>query len=665
MIRVRVLGLAACFLVASCSTEDSASQPPSTAAAVVTSVVSAEPTATESTLAKVIDRPVADLEWDTCDGVDDEMVALTDELEDSVFDQLECGSINVPIDYTVAGGKTLPIALTRVRGANPSKRIGSLLLNPGGPGGSGRELLINLIAAKAHKLEKLSESFDIIGFDPRGVGGSNGLACVSAATLDKQFTLDATPDTPDEVAASEALNDEVVDACKTKYGNAMLASMSTENTARDMDEIRRSVKDDKLTYLGISYGTFLGATYASMFPDRVRAMVLDGAYDPAGQDQMERTRIQLGGFEDSFRKWRAWCASSPICAFSGDTDIDTRWFDLSKKLDEKAAPGNDGRSANQGPLFLATIASLYNRDQGWPALGAALQAADTGDGSLLLLLSDQYNGRRNDGTYDTSDIAGSVINCASGLSLAPPNDKAAAAVELRKLSPHFAFESNVDDFEGCDFPEGPSPKPFAYSGLAPILVIGGKNDPATPFVWAERMTKSLGSASSLVAFTGEGHSAWMESACVDDMIHEVLVDVKQAPNGRECAPDPAASSALPTWLANIESLVPKRTGVNIDELAPLIGLEDAGLVGKLVLVRGNPADSGAALAVAIEAAGWTKTTNSTGVAYTKTIEGARRVLVVNAFETSALAQGSPVLVPITAKLQLQGPTMILIASPAP
>jgi pimeloyl-ACP methyl ester carboxylesterase len=534
-------------------------------------------------------------------------------------ESFDCATLAVPLDYTQPSGRTIGIAMIRWRADLGGSRIGSLLLNPGGPGGSGRDLLVGVTTQNEAKLQELHDRFDMIGFDPRGVDGSEGLNCVDGPTRDKRYNLDDSPDTPDEKQASKDYEDLVDNACKAKYSEDFLKQINTENTARDMDQIRAAAGDEKLTYLGISYGTYLGSVYATLFPDKVRALVLDGAFDPSGEDEVTGNVIQLTGFEGAFKNWASWCSTSVVCSF-GPNDIDQRWLQLRQQLDDKPINGDATRTVNQSTFISATIAALYQKAQGWPALGAALKAAELGDGSLLLRLADSQAGRNDDGTYDSIGTAFTVISCTSGIQGAAPTDKEAAAAQLRAASPHFAATATADDFgNSCDgIPQAPSSTAFSYSGSGPILVIGGRNDPATPFVWAEKMAKALGPKASLLAYRGEGHSTWLESDCTDTFINATLIELKAVPP-TECEAQGKTEATLPAWLRELPTFAGAEA-TDISDLVPLLGLESEGLQGRIVLSSQSKADTSKSVQTALTAAGWKSQGGQNGVrTYTRLI----------------------------------------------
>jgi len=308
-------------------------------------------------------KSVAPLSWQTCD---DDAVAEEDR------DILECATLVVPLDYAQPDGETITLALVRIPAS--STREGAVLYNPGGPGGSGFEYVAR---GGQRYVDTLGlESFDFVGFDPRGVDRSAGIRCQSDAELDKYMFPDTTPDTPEETAFLTESRYAFADACKAKYGDK-LQHYSTANTARDMDMIRMAMGDEKIRYVGVSYGTYLGAMYATLFPEHVQAMVLDSAYQPTGDTIEDQYLTQLKGFALAMNNWIDWCESEAGCAFATG-DVGKRWDALYAQYDANPVTAADGRVANQEVVVLATISALYS-ESSWPELGVALNNAENGD----------------------------------------------------------------------------------------------------------------------------------------------------------------------------------------------------------------------------------------------------------------------------------------------
>jgi pimeloyl-ACP methyl ester carboxylesterase len=470
------------------------------------------------------------LEWGPCDDP-----KATDEA-------LQCATMTVPLDHTDPTGQQLDIALIRVPATDQDGRVGAVLFNPGGPGGSGFDYIAQGGPTISTSLGL--DQFDLIGFDPRGVDRSNGIRCLTDAQVDATEYLDETPETPEEEAALADADDQFDTACIAQYGDT-LRHYSTDETARDMDAIRVGLGDDQISLLMISYGTYLAATYATMFPDQVRAMVLDSAYEPTGDTVEQEYTTQLVGFEQAFDNWAAWCEDTDTCAFQTD-DVGAAWDALAQQLDDTPVTASDGRSANESVLQVATISALYSETE-WPVLARALAEARDGDPADLFAMADDYEGRNDDGTFSTIQQSGSIIRCASGLDAAVPDDPAALVAELHELAPRFSQDITADDFEDSCAALMPDVTPAAlhYDGDAAVLVVGGTNDPATPFRWAEEMQAVMGDESALVTYTGEGHGFLLTSKCVTTLEAAVLVDLELPDDGTTCDPDPVIER--PEW----------------------------------------------------------------------------------------------------------------------
>jgi pimeloyl-ACP methyl ester carboxylesterase len=448
---------------------------------------------------------------------------------------LQCATLTVPLDYNNPTGDSIDMALIRVPATGD--RRGAVLLNPGGPGASGFDPVANAGSGIASLLGL--ESFDLVGFDPRGVDRSGGIHCVSDAFEDQHLYIDDTPDTPEEQALKDEADTGFVDGCKQKYGDT-LRLYSTANTARDIDAIRVALGDAQISFLGFSYGTYLGATYATMFPDRVRAMVLDSAFEPNGDTVEQQFKTQLVGIEGAFNDWIAWCQTTPTCAFTS-TDVGARWDALRQQLDDVPIAGVDGRFANNATVERASIAALSSVSD-WPTLADALAGAENGDPSGIFLLADWYNGRNNDGSFNTLFQSLRVIRCASGIQALMPPDPEALAATLRAAAPRFGKGITAHDLtetvDDCKTMVGDvNPVELSYAGDGPVVVIGGTHDPATPIRWAQKMTAELGPNARLVTFDGEGHGQLLASTCVSDIEGALLADLTLPQADTVCEPD--------------------------------------------------------------------------------------------------------------------------------
>jgi pimeloyl-ACP methyl ester carboxylesterase len=474
------------------------------------------------------------IEWGEC----------TDE---DAADDVECATFTVPLDYDDPDGDTLDLAL--VRFPAQGKREGAVLFNPGGPGASGFTPVAVNGSLFARELNL--QNFDMIGFDPRGVDRSNGLRCLTDEQFDKYLYIDSSPDTPEEEALSDESDQVFIDACNKEYGDT-LQHYSTANTARDMDAIRAALGDGQLSFIGISYGTYLGAVYATLFPDRVRAFVLDSAYEPNNDTIEQQYGTQAEGFEGAFNNWASWCAADSTCPFTA-SDVGARWDALKAKLDTTPLTAEDGRSGNNAVMERATVAALYSESE-WPVLAAALAAAEQGDPAGIFSLADSYNGRRPDGTFESLFQSNRIIDCASDLDSDVPTDPAALVDYLKGVAPRFSADLEVDDFiedrNYCaDLTNGSEYTELSYDGDGIVVVIGGENDPATPFRWAEELDTALGPNSRLVKFTGEGHGQFLVNSCVTDIEAAALAEGELPDEGAVCEPDPDVPE--PDWWSGL------------------------------------------------------------------------------------------------------------------
>lgn len=503
--------------------------------------------------------------------------------EEDVDPAFECATLNVPLDYANPSGEQIGLALIRLP-ASPANRQGAVLFNPGGPGGSGYDYVANIGFAAQASMTGF-DRFDLVGFDPRGVDRSNGLRCIDDPAVDATLYLDDTPDDQADEVALFTSELAFIAGCRVRYGDT-LKFYSTENTARDMDEIRKALGDPQISFVGVSYGTYLGGVYATLFPDQVRAMVLDSAYEPTGDTEAQQYITQLVGFEDAFGNWAAWCEESSDCAFTA-VDVGARWDALLTQLDVAPIKSDSGREVNQAVMERATTATLYSRDV-WPLLASALVDAEQGDGTALLGIADNYNGRHDDGTFDTIFQSFPVIQCASGIAQRAPSDPTALLAEMQAAAPRFSRDVRIGDLrDRCRdlFLSGVTPIVPSYSGAAPIVVIGGTDDPATPFRWAEELNAMLGPSSRLVTFEGEGHGQILNNTCVTDIEAAVIASLQLPAAGTVCQPDPPV--AQPTFWSQLP--VPAGVGPPLDDplIPAMLGLPETQYYSDAWLLTGD------------------------------------------------------------------------------
>jgi pimeloyl-ACP methyl ester carboxylesterase len=444
----------------------------------------------------------------------------------------ECATIKVPEDWAAPTGDTLEIALLRARSSKQRDRIGSLVVNPGGPGGSGIDAAVYLsFGPQFGQLpDEILERFDIVGFDPRGVSRSTPVDCIPDADLDASFGYDPDPDTPTEFADLVALNKRIGDACGAKYGDE-LGLFATEQAARDMDAVRTAVGDEKLTYLGYSYGTLLGATYAQLFPQNIRAFVLDGAVDP-GQDLIAGSESQAKGFERAFGNFAAWCArTADRCPIAPDArGAVTAAID---KARVSPVTGDGGRVATAGWVFYAVISSLYT-EQGWEDLAKAIDDLQSGDPSGVFELADAYAERDNDGRYSNLFDANLAVNCADSTGSPSQARIRALQTQWRPKYPLFGAPLAVGLLTCAHWPAKRDPYPTgAAKGAPPIVVVGTTGDPATPYEQTAKLAEMLG-VGQVLTWEGEGHTAYPQTACITEAVDRYLISLDPPPAGQRC-----------------------------------------------------------------------------------------------------------------------------------
>lgn len=439
---------------------------------------------------------------------------------------LQCGSLTVPLDYAHPDGATIAIALERRPAAVPSERIGSLVINPGGPGTSGIDDLPNELSVLT---PELLDRFDIVSFDPRGVERSSPVQCAQGGAGASEGPLPDPVPTTAEAEHVLLAGDEAYAAACEKDSGALLPYVGTVDVARDLDRIREALGDQRLTFIGHSYGTLLGATYAEMFPTHVRAMVLDGAIDPAlSTDDM--ILDQAAAFESVLDDFFSWCATTPTCAWRPEGDPTSALSALIADSRQQRLAADGGRSVGPGEIYDALLGGLGARSS-WPALGAALGQAQAGDGAGVLGLSDTY---ASGGSTNGAD-ANNAVNCldhpVSRVIASYPALAATAASRAPVFGPLLAWGL----LQCAVWPVLPtrSPAPTTAPGSPPILVVGTTGDPATPYAWAVALASEL-QHGELVTWQGESHVAYFYSACVRAIDQAYLVDGVLPPSGTTC-----------------------------------------------------------------------------------------------------------------------------------
>lgn len=423
------------------------------------------------------------------------------------------------------------LALTRLVASRPAERIGSLVVNPGGPGGSAVDYLQGAYASLPRELRR---RFDLVAFDPRGVGHSGAVRCLSTAGLDAFYALDPSPDTPRELEQLVQGSRRFAAGCEQRSA-ALLRQVSTVQVADDLEAVRAAVGDAKLSYLGYSYGTAIGAAYLDRYPTHVRVMVLDGALDPRlSWDQL--LEGQSKGFDDALTSFLADCEQTR-CAFRDAVagDLGAAYDRLAARVERTPLRGHGARTVGPGELSLGVGEALYDQGTGWPTLAEALAMAEQGDGGLLLDLSDSYLERTAAG-YDPLGEANLAVNCVDR---PYPTDTQAYAVVARRIAataPRFgpAIAWSALPCAQWPVPATARPAPVTAPGAPPVVVIGTTGDPATPYAWAVGLAHQLRSG-VLLTHVGEGHTVYTVDApkCILGPVTTYLLTAR-APADARC-----------------------------------------------------------------------------------------------------------------------------------
>ena len=463
--------------------------------------------------------------------------ALQPTIDWEICGDLECGSVEVPVDYGDPSGDTISIAVNILRAADTDRSRGALLVNPGGPGGSGLGLA-EQFAFGAFPTE-LTDNFDIVGFDPRGVGESGpAFACgESGEQLQVLSSVDELIDEPDEIAAVE----EAVGLCSATMGDAA-GAFGTDFVARDMDEIRKALGEEQISFLGFSYGSVIGVWYASLFPENVRSMVIDGADNPVdevdtAEQRLESAREEIGPLEDLLAEALDAC-DDPSCPIFNDGDPVGYYLDAVEKVDLI----NEAMADNPDAGFLGLITPLYS-ESSWPLLWeslADLEERDDPDGFVELA------------EFQLGDDPGAVnftahVNCLDSWSLQPTYDRDARQSADAEF---FALEDELDaefpllaaipgeSTPTCSFYDLINPAPLDVpfdGGGVPILVIGNTSDPVTSFGESQELVDEVLADGILVEVDHPDHTVYPANACVNDLVHDVLLDMRYPEPGIVCA----------------------------------------------------------------------------------------------------------------------------------
>ena len=447
----------------------------------------------------------------------------------------ECATLTVPLDYDDPAGPTVGIHLDRRPADDQDSKVGSLLVNPGGPGEPGSDLASN---ASGYFRPALLRHFDIVGFDPRGTGQSAPVDCLSDSELDAYVASDPEPSTPAEERTFVQLTRGLGRGCAQLSGD-LASHVSTREAARDIDVLRAVLGERVISYFGFSYGTELGATYAELFPGRVGRFVLDGAVDPT-LDGRESALVQAAGFETALRAYVANCLDVTDSCFLGDS-VDEGMQRIREFLDqvqEQPLTTTSGRELTAGLAIYGIVVPLYSRET-WIVLSQALRSAFDGDGSTLMLLADTYTSRSSDGSYAKNTMeALPAISCLDAPEGIRPARVPAEYPAFEEASPTFGrvFAWGLTACRNWPAARGVDTEPLTIDadGAPPIVVVGTTRDPATPLVQAQALASQLDSG-VLVTRDGDGHTAYNSgNECIDRAVESYLIEGAVPQDGLSC-----------------------------------------------------------------------------------------------------------------------------------
>ena len=451
----------------------------------------------------------------------------------SCLDGMQCADVYAPLDWTDPAGERITLHLVKqpATGGDP---IGTLFVNPGGPGASGADYVAENIDSAVQS--DVARAYDVIGWDPRGVGQSAPVSCLDAAAMDEYlFGLDDTGEVGSDewIAAARAESKEFGAACAESSG-ALLEHVDTGSTVQDLDMLRGIVGDAKLNYLGYSYGTYIGARYADAYPEKVGRLVLDGAMDPSAS-LSEVVREQTRGFELALRAYVTDCIERNNCPFTGDVDQSMAAIGtLLDRIEVTPLQGSDGRMLTSSTMLTAIITPLYSQSN-WGYLDQLFETAAEGDADVALSLADFYYDRSNGEYLSNSTEAFAAINCLDYPNADDVEQMRAEAAELAEIAPTIGrFQwVGVLSCSGWPYPGVDERVAVSAEGADPILVVGTTGDPATPYRWAVSLAKQLDNA-SLLTYKGEGHTAYGENDCVNAAVDGYLLDGVVPKNGTTC-----------------------------------------------------------------------------------------------------------------------------------
>lgn len=446
--------------------------------------------------------------------------------------EFTCASYQVPLDYTKPSGEAITIKILKSPAKDPTRRLGSLVVNPGGPGASGIELA--QYASGVVSPEVLA-AYDIVGFDPRGVAKSTPIECLDGPQTDQLISTVGAP-------ANAAQQEQVVAVSRGLGVNCQQRSPSltpavgSVPAARDMDVLRHLLAEKKLNFLGISYGTLLGLIYADLFHDQVGRFVLDGVIDPALSNS-DLARGQAEGFQLALSHFIQDCSKHKDCPLPTGQEAGLAringWLAGIATNPIKAEPN---RPLNRPLATNGIVASLYSENEGWPQLRAALRAGFEGNGRPMLAIVDSFTGRQEDGSYrDNAIDALFAVSCLDRPDRTDVSRTAELAQEWSRTAPTFGPELAWGNLPCSTWPAPATfdPHPVTASTEQPVMLIGTRFDPATPYRWAESVSKQLPN-NRLVSYEDDGHTGYGDSACVNKAVDAFLLTGQTSATGITC-----------------------------------------------------------------------------------------------------------------------------------
>lgn len=494
--------------------------------------------------------------WDDCDPDD---IAVSEDVFDSAEENgMQCATIAVPVDHAEPSGPTIDLALGRLPATGRrSERIGSLVVNPGGPGGSGLEFLA---ASGLGVPTDLRDRFDIVSFDPRGVAASSPLDCLSEQQRAERVDTQTSTDPAVNRTEAAELEESIAEGCLADDAD-LYANMGTDEVAADLDDIRAAVGDDGLTFLGLSYGTRIAAAYAHQFPDNVRALVLDGSVTPS-RDLVDSQSGQVRGIVRAFEAFVAACDADAACPLAPDTGaaLDARAAALeAQPVVVRGDDGDDDESLTKDKFVVGVITSLYD-----PSMSMALAEAVASLGgndpdraelgaSFILDLAGRQSAQRPDGSYGNGFETQTIVNCldADG----PLGTEELPRVrELAGPIPALLDSDPAADAPSCQvLPTGTDLVIGPTGATDRLLVVGTEGDPATPIEWTAQMVEALGDPAS-ITYGGSGHTASLTRSCVTDQVVRFLVDAAVPPDLVDCPRDPDESDVYAQIAGQFETM---------------------------------------------------------------------------------------------------------------